>query len=695
VKGFSAVAATLLCLAILLLGTSPAASQPAPAAPAASTASAKTAETAETLSPEALYEFSLAKLLAVEGSLSDSLTAYDEAERLAPRSAYVRLEHAQLLARVAQFARVAKARQELLQKAAETVTEARRLAPANLDVLRAVGSIYLDLAAQDPSAMVTAQQALEAVRAQDPSDAASVIPLAQLYLDQQKPDKAAEVLRDLVTSLPNQRMAYALLVEALLRAGKHKEAESSLQEILEIDPGSLEARLTLVDLLSQRGDHKAALAALRSAPEEVSAEPRLRRKTAWELYQTGDLDGALATAEGILGSAAATGPDGDSMRLLKGLILSAQGRTDEAIVLLDKIRESDPDNLPLAVTVAHLFQRAGRNDQAAAILDKLAGDLARDKKTKEEREVRLELGQILLSAKEWDRAGDAVAPLLDAKDDASAGASDPGSPSAASVRAQALLIRVDALVAAKRWDDALAVLDKNRGESGPLGSALATRRAEILLRAGREAEGRKSLDELAASGDNSALLAAAQSFQRVDHYTDSIPILQRLVARQPDSTVGHYLLGAAFERTGKRSEAVAELRRVLQIDPDFHAALNYLGYTLAEAKENLDEALSLVQRAVALEPDNGAYVDSLGWTYYQLGRNEQARGYLERAARLEPADATLQEHLGDVYVALGQNDRAREAYQRALELGNDNTAAAKLRQKLDSLDHSQQAKPRP
>jgi tetratricopeptide (TPR) repeat protein len=263
------------------------------------------------------------------------------------------------------------------------------------------------------------------------------------------------------------------------------------------------------------------------------------------------------------------------------------------------------------------------------------------------------------------------------------------------VRAQALLIRVDALVAAKRWDDALAVLDKNRPANGPLGSALATRRAEILLRAGREAEGRKGLDELAASGDNSALLAAAQSFQRVDRYADSIPILQRLVARQPDSTAGHYLLGAAFERTGKRGEAVAELRRVLQIDPDFHAALNYLGYTLAEAKENLDEALSLIQRAVALEPDNGAYVDSLGWTYYQLGRNEQARGYLERAARLEPADATLQEHLGDVYVALGQNDRAREAYRRALELGNDNTAAAKLRQKLDSLDHNQQAKPRP
>jgi tetratricopeptide (TPR) repeat protein len=680
VKGFSAVAPILACLVLLALS----APQASPAQQQPGTPPAAVAGPA--LSPEALYQFSLAKLLAVEGSLSDSLAAYDEAERLAPGSAYVRLEHAQLLARAAQFARSAKPRQELLQKAAATVAEAQRLAPDNLDVLRAVGAIYLDLAAEDPSAMATAQKALEAVRRKDPEDASSAVTLAQLYLDQQKPDRAIEVLRDLVTRLPNQRMAYALLVEALLRSGKEKEAEAALQDILGIDPASLEARLTLVDLASQRGDHKAALETLRNAPEEVREEPRLRRKVAWELYLSGDLEGGLAAADGVLANAAvAAGPDGESMRLLKGLIFSAQGRTEESIALLDKIRQADPDNVALGVTVAHLFQRAGRKDEATAILSKLADDLARDKKTKEEQEVRLELAQVLLSAKEWDRAGQAVAPLLKAE-----------GPEAEGVRAQALLLQVDALAAAKRWDDALALLDQSKqgGAAGPRSSAFETRRAEILLRAGREAEGRKELEDLAAGGDTGANLAAAQSFQRVDRFADSIPLLQRVVARQPESAVGHYLLGTAFERTGKRSQGVAELRRVLQIDPNFHAALNYLGYTLAEARENLDEALSLVQRAVALEPDNGAYVDSLGWTYYQLGRNEQARGYLERAARLEPADATLQEHLGDVYVALGQNDRAREAYRRALELGDDTAEAAKVRQKLEDLDRGN-GRPRP
>ena len=673
-KGFSAVTPVFHSLLVLIFGASlaPLAAQSAPPAAPSPPASAA-----------ALYQFSLAKLLAVEGSLSEALAAYDEAERLAPRSAYVRLEHAQLLARVAQFTRSTTARQELLGKAAGTISEAQRLAPDNLDVLREVGAIYLDLSAQEPAAAAKAQQALEAVRKTDPADASSALTLGQLYLDQKKPDKAAEVLRDLVSRVPQQRMAYALLVEALLRSGKPQEAESTLQDILRIDPGSLEARLTLADLLSQGGDHKAALGTLRGAPEDARDEPRLRRKIAWETYLSGDLEGSLAAADVILASSAAAGPDGDSMRLLKGLVLSAQGRTEESIVLLDAARQADPANVALAVTVAHLFQRAGQTERAADLLAKLAESLARDNKTKEEREVRLELGQIWLAAKDWDRVGEAVAPLLTVDDEA--------------LRGQALALQADALTAAKRYDEALALLDRKEGPAGSSGKPAAsveTRRAEILLRAGREAEGRKKLEDLAAGGDNASTLAAAQSFQRVERWADSIPLLERLVARQNDSVVGHYLLGAAYERTGERSRAVAELRRVLQIDPDFHAALNYLGYTLAEARENLDEALSLVQKAVALEPDNGAYVDSLGWTYYQLGRHEQARGYLERAARLEPADATLQEHLGDVYVALGQNDRAREAYRRALELGEDHAEAEKVRRKLASLGDTT-AKPQP
>lgn len=691
-KGFIAA---LSLVSVPFLAGAPLSSQ-TPPAPTGQTESGTSPGTASQsggapADPGALYQFTLAKLLAVEGSVPEALSAYEEAERLAPASPYVRIEHAQLLARVGEYSRAPGARQEYLKRAADKINEARRIAPENLDVLRAVGSIHLDLALQDPAAMATALEALEEVLRRDPADVPAALNLGQVYIEQRQPEKAATILRELITRVPQQRVAYALLIEALLRAEKGGEAEAALAEILSFDPGSVESRLTLVDLQSQRGDHEAALKTLRATPEEAAADPRLRRKLAWELYLMGEIQEALATVDRLLagdrpGAPAASGvgevagedPEAASMRLLKGLLLSAEGRNAEALGLLRDIQKAQPGNVPLALTVGRLLQRGGQVEEAAALLAPLAGQLAGQGKTAEEREVRLELAQIQLEGEDWRGAARTVAPLLTVTGD------EP-------TRLQAVLLQAQALTQEKRYEEALAALD-----AGGQTPAVESRRAEVMVRAGRAREGEERLAALANSGDTNAVLAAAQSWQRLERYDASIPVLEQLVARQPESAVAHFLLGAGYERTGKRKEAVAAFRKVLEIDPDFHAALNYLGYTFAEAGENLDEALRLVRRAVALDPDNGSYVDSLGWTYHQLGRHEQAREALERAARLEPADATLQEHLGDVYVALGQNDRAREAYRRALELGDEDEGDAddadnleKVRRKLDDLERNQ------
>lgn len=627
----------------------------------------------DALPPPASYQFALGKLLAVEGSVSDALAAFEEAERIAPESpetAYVLVEHAQLLVRMAQYARNPSMRDESLRQAAQKVAAARRLAPGNPDVLRAVGDVYIELSASDPSALATARDALEAVRKRDRNDAQTFLTLGRIYLDQNQPEKAAEVFQELVNNIPQQRTAYALLVDSLMRSNKQPQAEKALQEILTFDPASLEARLALADLQSRRGDAKAVVDTLRGAPEEARDDPRLERQLAWALYQGGELEEALKAVDRLAGK----DPDSQALALLRGLVVGAQGRNEEAIELLSKVRTAQPKDAGVALSLSQVLQRAGRRDEAVAVLAGLAETLEKDGKPEEAQEVRLEAAQIHFDAKEWSKVGEVLRPLL--------GSDDPA------LRGQAALMQADALARSGRHEDALALLAREKESP-----AVASRRAEVLTRAGRDEEAGRVFAGLAEAGGASAL-AAAQGFQRLDRYQESIPILEKLTTSNPDQAVTGFLLGAAYERTGQRDKAVAEFRRILELEPDFHAALNYLGYTFAEAGTNLEEALSLITRAMALDPDNGAYVDSLGWTYYRLGRPEQARGYLERAARLEPEDATLQEHLGDVYVALGQTERARQAYQRALEIGAGGAEKPedmeKIRQKLEDL-----GKPRP
>ena len=611
-------------------------------------------------SAEVSYQFALAKLLAQEGEIEESLAAFEKAEKLAPDSPYVLVEYAQQLARSAQLARTPEVRTNALRRASEKVEKARRLAPDSPDVLRTAGSVYLDLAEQDPTALARAREAFEVVYRNQQADSQIMLVLGRLYLDQGEPDKAVEVFRELGRLIPQNRTVQAFLTEALLRAKKTEEAEKALADLLAIAPDSLEARMTLAEMQGQRGDHRAAADTLLGAPEGAGQDLRLRRQLAWSLYLAGDLEPSLQVVDPLLKA----DPTDRHLALLKGLVLAAEGRNGEAVRLLSQAREGQTEDRALAQSLARVLERDGQVDEAVRVLSEAAGRLEKAGKPEDAQAVRLDLAQLYADTKRGDQALATIEPLLQT-----------GTPA---VRAQALMLRVDTLVAARRFDEALGELDK----AAP-STAIASKRAEVLSRAGREAEATAQLAKMAASDDPLQILSAVQVYQRLDKYEPSIPLLQKLIERHPDNLGANFLLGTAYERTGRHEQAVEQLRRVLAIEPDFHAALNYLGYIYAERGENLEEALALVRRAVSLEPDNGAYVDSLGWAYYRLGRFEQARGYLERAARLEPGDATLQEHLGDVYVALGQMEKAREVYRRALELDEDN--AEQVRRKLDSL----------
>ncbi len=264
---------------------------------------------ARTEPPAASYEFALGTLLGVEGSTDEAVATLDRALALSakgPDTAYILLEEAQLLAREAQSSQGA-ANGERLARAAARVADAGRLAPDNLDVLRAVGPIQLALEQSgDASAAAKARAAFEAVVERDPSDVQAAVSLSRIYIQAKELDRAASVLRQLIDKVPQQRLAYALLVEALLRAGRSAEGETAVAELLALDPASIEARLTLAGLQGRRGDVKAATSTLLAAPDAVKGDQRLLRQLAAAvavLERQASLEPSDATRQENLGDA--------------------------------------------------------------------------------------------------------------------------------------------------------------------------------------------------------------------------------------------------------------------------------------------------------------------------------------------------------------------------------------------------------
>jgi len=127
-----------------------------------------------------------------------------------------------------------------------------------------------------------------------------------------------------------------------------------------------------------------------------------------------------------------------------------------------------------------------------------------------------------------------------------------------------------------------------------------------------------------------------------------------------------YARGIAHERLDQWPQAEADLRHALELNPDQPQVLNYLGYSLVEKQEKLDEALDMIERAVAAQPNSGFIVDSLGWVLFRLGRYEEAVGHMETAVELMPVDPVVTDHLGDVYWAVGRYREAEFQWRRAL-----------------------------
>ncbi len=142
-----------------------------------------------------------------------------------------------------------------------------------------------------------------------------------------------------------------------------------------------------------------------------------------------------------------------------------------------------------------------------------------------------------------------------------------------------------------------------------------------------------------------------------------------------------FMLANIYYEMNDHKHVVNELEKVLQIDPDYHQANNFLGYFFVEKGEQLEEALGLIEKALSIEPENGAYLDSLGWAYYKLADEDNGEKITLALQKLNKAseyaeDPEIMGHIGDVYYSLGYWERAQGQWEAALKLWEESTAEA-------------------
>lgn len=130
-----------------------------------------------------------------------------------------------------------------------------------------------------------------------------------------------------------------------------------------------------------------------------------------------------------------------------------------------------------------------------------------------------------------------------------------------------------------------------------------------------------------------------------EDYEKALPFFQGILKAGFDNAQAYAAIGYIMDRLGNIKEAVLNLYRAVELDPENANAHNSLGFIYAEADLNLEEALEECKKAVILDENNPAYLDSLGWVYYKIGKIGQARSYLKKALKIAPENEEILNHL--------------------------------------------------
>ncbi|MGH8077590.1 MAG: hypothetical protein ACREPE_09740, partial [Lysobacter sp.] len=214
---------------------------------------------------------------------------------------------------------------------------------------------------------------------------------------------------------------------------------------------------------------------------------------------------------------------------------------------------------------------------------------------------------------------------------------------------------------------------------GPQRWAAQLRGANVLHQLKRSDEAYQSLRELQSDASvpeearRDGYLMEAALRQKDNNDAGELDAYERGLAAFPDDSEILYARALGWERRDNIARAEADLRKILVAEPDNVAALNALGYTLADRTTRYQEALELIDRARTAEPDNAAIVDSYGWVLYRLGRIDDALVELRRAFTLQK-DAEIAAHLGEVLWVAGKREEAGKYFVEASKLDSKSRA---------------------
>ncbi len=135
--------------------------------------------------------------------------------------------------------------------------------------------------------------------------------------------------------------------------------------------------------------------------------------------------------------------------------------------------------------------------------------------------------------------------------------------------------------------------------------------------------------------------------------------LRRAVALDPQSVMGHTILGHMLSQMGRHAEAEPVMRRARELDPLF-AMSHAMSSQVAFQARDYVSAVEYARQAITIDPDFWPGHVALGQAYEGLGRTDEALEELTIAARFSGQNSKALAYRGHALAKAGRVGEARD-----------------------------------
>ena len=472
--------------------------------------------------------------------------------------------------------------------------------------------------------LAEAEQKLRSATAVEP-DRPDLLGLLALVLDAKKDYEQAEPFHQRALKLaPRSAGLWNNFGNHHLARGNEDQARRAFVQVLAIEPGHANAILQLARIALSHNQGAEALHYLETLKPSDQSGIAVQLLRARCLHSAGQSDAAMAIVDRLEQDEA-----GDArLAFSLGGALAEWGRYDRAEAAFSRALETDPANVDILHNVGLAALRAGHLDRAQRVFEVAM------QQSPDDVESIFNLGRV------YAAKGDSETALV-------------------------LLARARRLAPSR--PDLLVYLARMYEEAGFFSGAADAYEEYLKLQ----------------PDDHTARRERGFTYCRIGRMKKGLPDLEWYVKQYSRDPVGHFELGLCGT-LGVTSQALQHLDEALRLKPDFTVARQARGWLLG-LEGNWTEALPDLKSVVEREPKNSMALLQLGRTYLELDKPAEAVGYLRRAQELAPEHRGVLTQLHRALRRVGQNQEAAGVLDKLKTAEPDRTPLKASAQIFDYL----------